>query len=136
MNTKIASPDSRWDNYCKKIIILIKENGDDFPAEEDVNKLVKYTERAFSGTPFLQHAMEKVFGIRRDWKAQNKKRNRLEKSKEMPAMEEKKELDDVTEAALKDIITKIAIENNIKMADKVTIKMSSIDGTISFRGAE
>ena len=136
MDNRIASPDSRWDNYCKKIIVLINNNGDDFPAEDEINKLVRHTERAFTGTPFLQHAMDRAFKIRRDWKLQDNKREKLEKIKEMPPMEEKKELDDVTKAAIKNVITKIAIENNIKMADKVTVRLSPVDGTISFEGIE
>lgn len=136
MDNRIASPDSRWDNYCKKIVILIVKNGDDFPAEDEINKLVRYTERAFTGTPFLQHAMDRAFKIRRDWKLQDNKRKKQEMIKEMSPMEEKKELDDITKDAIQNIITKIAIENNIKMADKVTVRLSPIDGTISFEGIE
>ena len=133
--SKFASKDSRWDNYCNKLMILIDGEGEDFPDEGDINKLVKYTEQAFNGTPFMQHAMDKAFGIRRRWEKKRKQRNRRNKQ-ELSLMEEKIELsDEIKESALK-IISKIARENNIALADKVLIHMSEAEGTVVFKGVE
>ena len=131
---KFASKDSRWNNYCNKLILLIDGGEDDFPEEEALNKLVRYTEQAFSGTPFMQHAMEKVFDIRRRWEKKRKQRDRKNR-KEQP-MEEKIELSDEIKESATRIITKLAQENNISFADKVVIRMTEKEGTIMFKGVE
>ncbi len=138
MDNKIAdrSPFERWHDYCNKIIVLIKKNGDDFPDDKKIENLVKRTTTMFKGSPRIQSYMDRVLDIQYYYEKQKRERNKQEMIKEMPPMEEKKELDDVTKAAIKNVITKIAIENNIKMADKVSVRLSPIDGTILFEGIE
>jgi len=133
---KIASRDATWDNYCNKIILRITQNEDDFPAEEDINKLVKYTESAFSNSPFMQHAMDRVFSIRRRWINQNNKRIKQDKEEERDIMKEQLAIQDDVAAAIKDVITKIARENNIVAAETVRIKMSADQGLIIFKEAD
>ena len=132
---KFASKDSRWDNYCNKLILLIDGNDEDFPDEEAINKLVKYTEQAFGGTPFMQHAMDKAFSLRRRWEKKRKQLNRRNRQ-ELPLMEEKFELSDEIKESATRIITKLAQENNIALADKVVIRLSKDEGIVMFKGAE
>ena len=132
---RTANKDSRWRNYCNKIIVLIDNDGDDFPAEDDINKLVRQTELAFRDTPFMQYAMDKVFDIRRRWRAQDGRRKRREKEEQL-AMEDKLELSEDVAASIKEVVTKIAVHNKIAMADKVTINLNEGGGTIKFKGIE
>lgn len=130
---KFASRDSRWDNLCNKTIFRVMQNGEDFPTEDEINKLVKYTESAFNNSPFMSHAMDRVFSIRRRWLNQNNKRLKKDKEQERNIMEEQIAMQDEVAASIKDVITKIARENNIAAADAVNIKMSADEGIIIFK---
>jgi len=141
---RIANQDTRWNNYCNKILNRIRrENFEDFPTEEEINKLVRYTEKAFDNTPFMQHAMDKVFSIRREWKRKDNRRRRkellerdIDNDREFEVTIDSMELDDRISKRIKDIVSKIAVDNNIKVADEVIIRMSREGSLIQFRGTE
>jgi len=132
---KTSNKDSTWKNYCNKINALIEQDNDEFPTEDDINKLVKYTERAFRNSPFMQHAMEKVFEIRRRWVTQDSRRKRREKERQLQ-MEEPVVLSEEITAYLKNVINKIAVDYKIAAADSVKIKISPEEGIITFNGVE
>lgn len=138
MDNRIADRSlfERWHDYCNKIIVLIEKNGDDFPDDKKIENLVKRTTTIFKGSPQIQSYRDRVHDIQYYYEKQKRERNKQEMIKEGSPMEEKELLDDATKDAIQNVITRIAIENNIKMADKVTVRLSPIDGTISFEGIE
>jgi chromosome condensin MukBEF ATPase and DNA-binding subunit MukB len=128
----------KWDNYCNNLIFRITENGDNFPAKEEVEKLFKILNNISGLTPLERNnALQYAFSIRRRWINQSNKRLRQqEKNEEKHDMEEQLALQDETVASLRDVITKIAKENNIAAAGTVRIKMSADEGIVVFQDAD
>jgi len=152
---RTAGKDSRWNNYCIKIIHRIRDDGDDFPLEEEINKLVNYTINTFVDSPSYQDATSRVSRIKRLWESQNRKRNKRERQQQEgepmnldakleqvlgesgeTELATKVELSKSATDAIQGILAKIASNNDIAFADKVIIRLSKEDGIITFKGAE
>lgn len=133
---KRAYNDSVWHNYCNKLEDRIRRSGEDYPTEEEIDKLLKYTQSAFKNPIWQTPALNRVFDIRRRWRTELQNRKRRERiNEENKPMEEKLNLDTDVAASLFETITKIAQVNNIGTADSVTIKLSKEEGLILFKGA-
>lgn len=139
---KFSNTDTKWKNEAEKLERSIRA-GEDI-SEEIINNFMEFTKKLFSGTPYLQPAEDRAFELRRQWKSLQLRKKREKRQEEEISklqnngdqiMENTVELDKASQDLIRDSINKIAIENNIKMADGVKIKLSFSEGIIKFVGS-
>lgn len=144
-----------WENEFKKLFQLVKSDGDDFPSDDSkFQRLLRYTESHFN-EPWLTIKTNKIDQLMRIWAGKEKSR-RIKQEGEppkeqsedtMPAIENPSQLgfsenppstklEHSVATSIHNLVTKIACQNNIQMADKVSIKLTAKDGIITFKGIE
>ena len=144
-----AGRSKRWNNYCNRLMERIMRGGDDFPEKKEIDRLLRYTEMVFQGSPFIEYAKDRAFNIKVKWddilgkmQAEQNKEKVEQFEKEQTAPAETEETPETVEkkiqlaASVNEVIADIARTNKIAMADQVIIQLSDNDGTIFFKGAE